>query len=708
MKKSLDENTIKLQEAVEAVQSGNKDAFQEIYHMTYQKTYKIVRGFFPSNEQDRNDCIQTIYMHLYKKIGLYQRKNGNFIPWFCVVAENVCKDEYARVMKKKGPEVSLDNMKAENDGEESAVFEDEDLTYNPEAHADREETRRLVNEIVDGLPEALRQTVMLYYSGEYKQEDVANLLGVSLPAVKKRLRKGKELIEDRVVKLQKQGVKLFSMSPATYFAWLLANDAELEAEAAAHLPFHPDNLVNGTEERLDGRTGNGNEKCLQDSISKKGDNLLVQATGKARGAGKLKAWAAGHAKLLLSAVSCSVAVGAVGAVIYGSTKQDVPEPVPEVQVAAPLIHTYSDKIYAGVGQEISVQDDIVRSVISYGDEAEVSITCEGAAVEEGDGSLKNGVPDVRITFGEPGEYDVAITAAAEDISGKSVHVSVTGELASYVKGIHDWNLEAGAEDIDLMAGIEWDTAYVKDVTLDTGEADFSKAGDYKVIYTVIPVSEDQKDEKIEATVHVLSKKDVVKKTEQGETVVASGNVTVEPIAVTTQKPKTDATKNEPSSAIKKEPSKPSADTSDKEEKPDQPAVHTHNWQKRTETINHPEESHIEYIKHPAEGHTETKTIPEEFHYEQRWVYQCNGCKKKYYTDAEIGAHMEEQMLAGNIACGGYSSFMEQEKVIDAPERTEEVWVEDKAAWTEEKKVVDKAAWTETKTYYVCSCGARKE
>ena len=91
----------------------------------------------------------------------------------------------------------------------------------------------------------------------------------------------------------------------------------------------------------------------------------------------------------------------------------------------------------------------------------------------------------------------------------------------------------------------------------------------------------------------------------------------------------------------------------------------------TETINHPEESHVEYVNHP-----------EESHYEQKWVYQCHGCKKKFYTDAEVGAHMEEQMLAGNLACGGYSSFMDTIKVVD------------KAAWTEEVKVVDKEAWTE--------------
>ena len=91
----------------------------------------------------------------------------------------------------------------------------------------------------------------------------------------------------------------------------------------------------------------------------------------------------------------------------------------------------------------------------------------------------------------------------------------------------------------------------------------------------------------------------------------------------------------------------------------------------TETIIHPEESHIEYVEHP-----------EEFHYEQKWVYQCNGCGTKFYSDAEIGSHMEEQMLAGRFECGAYRSYMDNIKVVD------------KEAWTEEIKVVDKEAWTE--------------
>lgn len=470
------------------------------------------------------------------------------------------------------------------------------------------------------------------------------------------------------------------------------------------------------------------ETGLTNNTSK--NSTLIRGAGEMGGFRQVKVWGVAHAKLI--AVVCILVAGTVGTIGCGNTKEQEPEA--ETEVAAPLINTYSDKIYVGIGQEVSVQDEIIRSVVSYGEEAEVSVNCDGASINDGDGSVQNGVPDIIITFEEAGEYDIAISAEAEQSTKKSVDVTVTGKLSSHVKGIRDWNVEAGAENIDFMSGIEWDEDYVKKVAVNMEKIDLSKAGDYKIVYivTLVAEAEGQSIEKIEATVHVLSKTDVEKKAGQGETVVASGNKTVEPATAISQKPKADTakkgsssatkkeqsadtkqkpstdTKEEQSTAAQKEPAQSSTDTPAKEEKPDQPAAHTHNWQKRTETINHPEESHIEYIEHPATGHTEVKTIPEKYHYEQHWVYQCNGCKVKYYTDAEIGAHMKEQMLAGNIACGGYSSFMEQEKVVDTPESTQEVWVEDKAAWTEKKKVVDKEACTETKTYYVCSCGARKE
>ena len=522
----MDENLAKLLDAVEAVKAGDKEAFQEIYHRTYQKTYKIARGFFPNNLQDQDDCVQTIYMHLYRKIGFYKPENGSFMSWFSVVAENVCRDEYARIAKKKGYEVSLDGMKMNQDSDETVEFEDEDLTFNPEAQLDLSETRRLVREIVDTLPEKLRQTVMLYYSGEYKQKDVARLLGISVPTVKNRLGSGKKLIEEQVLSLQKQGVKLYSMAPISFFAWLLSNDAKLEAEAAANIPF--DFSILESAESLSGMTETGRSIIAESAqeAGAAGVKTAVAGVEKVAGFVKAKAWIAANIKLV-SVIACVAGVGAVGTAIYALSADDTPDPVPVVEeVAAPLINVYSNKIYAGIEQEVLVQEEIISSVVSYGKEAEVNVSCENASVTDGKGTDRNGVPDIRISFEKAGEYEVNITAEAEETSEKTVHVIVTGKLASYVKGIKDWNVQEGAKDIDFMDGVEWEKEHVKEVTVDAGRVDLAKSGDYKIVYTIIPVTDDMEPEKVETSVHVLKKEMVEQKAEAGETVIESGNKTV--------------------------------------------------------------------------------------------------------------------------------------------------------------------------------------
>lgn len=372
-------------------------------------------------------------------------------------------------------------------------------------------------------------------------------------------------------------------------------------------------------------------------------------------------------------------IGVAELIIYGYKKAQTSDSVTKEAVEAPLISTYSDQFYIGEGQKVSLQGEILRSVVSYGEEAEVSISCDGATMENGDGEVKDGVPDIQLTFGEAGEYDAIITAEAEKTSEKSVHITVAGELASYVKGIHDWNVKTGTKDLNLMDGIEWDKDYVKEVTVDDSAVDFSKTGDYRIIYVVTPVAENQYPEKIEATMHVLSSEDAKKAAEEGETVAAGNNQTekTEESAKTT-----DTTKNSKT------------------------AAHEHKWQKTTEVVKHPEEFHMEYIKHPEQGHKETVVTEEQGHYEDHWIYQCNGCRVKLGYK-EMVAHNNEQKAAGHPECGSFSSWNEPKWVVDVPETSEDVWVVDREAWTEEKKVVDKQAWTETKTHYICSCGATK-
>lgn len=167
--------------------------------------------------------------------------------------------------------------------------------------------------------------------------------------------------------------------------------------------------------------------------------------------------------------------------------------------------------------------------------------------------------------------------------------------------------------------------------------------------------------------------------------------------------------------------------------------HTHKWVEETETVNHPEESHIEIKHHDAVTHTvdhaeefhyETVNHPEESHMEtvhheevgHTVHHEAEGYYNTIHHDAvthtelhyfcrRCGADMGMTQESVDEHCNYHadlgesiSYYQKETEVVDQPAYDEQVWVETKAAWdeyvidqeawNEQVKVVDKEAWSE--------------
>ena len=167
--------------------------------------------------------------------------------------------------------------------------------------------------------------------------------------------------------------------------------------------------------------------------------------------------------------------------------------------------------------------------------------------------------------------------------------------------------------------------------------------------------------------------------------------------------------------------------------------HTHKWVEETETVNHPEESHIEIKHHDAVTHTvdhaeefhyETVNHPEESHMEtvhhdevghyvhhdaithteyiehpeishEESHYVCGRCGADMgNTQESVDAHLLYHELKGEsisyarktVKVVDQEAWTEEKTVIDKEAWDE--WVVDQEAWDEQVKVVDKAAWSE--------------
>lgn len=220
-----------LEEAVKRFQSGDESAFDTIYKNVAKTAYVLVNSFFPEEKSEHEDIVQNIFIHTYKKIGLYDPKLAAFTTWFHKVAENKCIDRY-RALKKKEKQlhvVSMESLTVDEDGKKSVDFEDERIEFNPAAVMERNEVSRLLRELMEKLPEGQKQCLLLKFLAHYDIKEIAEKLDIPVGTVKSRISKGKENLAVEVYAMEKRGVRLYSMSPLAFFIFLFLYDCEAKA-----------------------------------------------------------------------------------------------------------------------------------------------------------------------------------------------------------------------------------------------------------------------------------------------------------------------------------------------------------------------------------------------------------------------------------------------------------------------------------------------
>ena len=117
------------------------------------------------------DATQETFARFFQTLPQY-RHYGKAMNYLYVIAANLCRDYY-----RKPAEIPMDALP------EQEVPETEQL--------DRRMDVRLA---LDALPPELRETAILFFLQEVKQKEIAKILGISLPLVKYRIRRARELL----------------------------------------------------------------------------------------------------------------------------------------------------------------------------------------------------------------------------------------------------------------------------------------------------------------------------------------------------------------------------------------------------------------------------------------------------------------------------------------------------------------------------------
>ena len=105
-------------------------------------------------------------------------------------------------------------------------FEEVDDQQIPEKIIDTKETRRMIRELVDGLPPAQRLSILLYYFDELAAKDIAEVMDTPENTVKSRLNYARRAIKTGVDRWIAQGLTFYSFTPLPYLRYFLQKEAE--------------------------------------------------------------------------------------------------------------------------------------------------------------------------------------------------------------------------------------------------------------------------------------------------------------------------------------------------------------------------------------------------------------------------------------------------------------------------------------------------
>lgn len=168
---------------------GSLDAFEELVTRYETKVFNLALRFTRCQE-DAEEVLQDVFTTLFRKLEGFQGKAA-FSSWLYRIVVNAA---FMKLRKRKtGTMVYLDDLPGEKKNEdESLVFmRSDNIALN-------RELREVLQGAINKLPEQYRAVFVLRDVDALSNEEVAEVLNLSVPAVKSRLHRSRLMLRKRL------------------------------------------------------------------------------------------------------------------------------------------------------------------------------------------------------------------------------------------------------------------------------------------------------------------------------------------------------------------------------------------------------------------------------------------------------------------------------------------------------------------------------
>jgi RNA polymerase sigma-70 factor, ECF subfamily len=179
---------------VRAAKNGDLEAFSELVRRYDRNIFRIAQHI-THNEEDAQDVVQDAFLKAYQNLEQFQG-NSKFYTWLVRIAVN---EALMRLRKRRTDRtVSLDEDVETEEG--TMPREVADWSPNPEQIYGQSELGDILKKTIQGLPPGFRTVFVLRDIEGLSTEETAEMLGLSVPAVKSRLLRARLQLRERLAK----------------------------------------------------------------------------------------------------------------------------------------------------------------------------------------------------------------------------------------------------------------------------------------------------------------------------------------------------------------------------------------------------------------------------------------------------------------------------------------------------------------------------
>lgn len=173
---------------VKRVQLGDAMAFAELVELYKDKIYNLSYRML-GNAHDAEEAAQETFLRVYANIKKYDARH-KFSTWIYRIGTNCSIDR----LRKKKFDASLDApLDQEEDGADLySIVPNRDRA--PDELIVHKETRLLLQEAIERLPNTYRAVIVLKYIEDLSLQEISEILELPVSTIKTRLHRGREAL----------------------------------------------------------------------------------------------------------------------------------------------------------------------------------------------------------------------------------------------------------------------------------------------------------------------------------------------------------------------------------------------------------------------------------------------------------------------------------------------------------------------------------